>query len=244
MDDLWGNAWDDSSKEEEKSTVNALPTKEVIKALPTPAVDEEPVWHATEQPSWKSESETKAGVWGEDQSPWGATTNSITAGASPPSVSPVSSRGHEPPANLPPATLETGIRIPSPEQPELELQLPPELPTEDLNTHFRPPSPSSLRVASPDGFGSFETGDDLGADAGWASPRLSPRLAEEVAEVAEDPGWGGQSREPKDLRNDAWAAAQEEQARRNKKVVSNNCVVPNEVWNRPPIASSNDKRSY
>lgn len=221
MDDLWGNAWGDTGKPEPKPEANeSLKREEEPKPEPVVGIS---VWHATEpEVPWQTEIQTKTTPWGEDSSPWDRPTETVELKEESPPTSSVEELEEEPAPTLPASSPKVEVRISSPE--------PDEPPTEftsqeieidgELHSPFRLHTPTSPIPTSPDAFGSFATGhEDLANEPGWTSPGLTNQVS---AEMSEDPGWESAwgSKEEDEPQKDDWAAAQQEQLKRNKRVVS------------------------
>ena len=213
MDDLWGNAWNDSPKVDVQSTENEEQKLEAESEIVTNLTV--PVWHATEpEENWQPEIGQKTTVWGNEQSPWTIKPVADDEESRLPPDSPLQTPEVEQSPSLPASsTIEVRTPSPEPDEPSIEPDTREEDDMEVLAPPFQSVSPTSPTPGSPDGFGSFETGVELVDESSWVAPVFTNS-------VSDNPGWVSEWHNEPEPQKDAWAVAQEEKIRRNKRVVS------------------------
>ncbi|KDQ61572.1 hypothetical protein JAAARDRAFT_190313 [Jaapia argillacea MUCL 33604] len=202
MDDIWGNAWGESTKPPPATTTHEDPVWPARSPILTGDNEADiglPSWSTGSDIRWNEPSETAGSLWSQpdNASAWGATPSpyeDISLGRIPtPEIQPPlkpPSRQEELPFDVPLPPVRDELSLPSPfveEDEAQEVSIP--VAESSLSTP-RPPSPDG------DGFGTFESGVDA-----FESTGLEPWSPSGATFAAEDVGSGWAS---------AWSTSQHE----------------------------------
>jgi len=217
MEDPWANAWGDQSRSSD-TTVSSTPAWTAPAVSTTQDDDEDdisvPSWSNGPATSWGDAGVIKSSAWEPSASTWD-TPSSPSIGA--PSTETEEEETDDTPSQaVDGGEAEAGSTAVEPV--EHTPTIPPVLP----DPVVIPRTSTPFVGDDADGFGTFETGDEVEEDDPWAAEvkyDLPSAGADAWADSWKSPTDDVEADEPKDDLDDAWKAAREQKERQDRHVV-------------------------
>ena len=217
MEDPWANAWGDQSRSLDTTTTSTpVWTAPLAPAIQSDDEDDisVPSWSTGPATSWGDDETNKSSMWEPSEPTWDAPAPPVIEG-------PLSETEQEEADETSSSAVdeeETHTETTSVEAVDDTPAISPVLP----DPVVIPRTTSPFVVDDADGFGTFETGDDVEEDDPWAADvkyKLPSAGADAWADSWKSPTDDVEDDESKDDLDDAWKAAKEQKERRDRHVV-------------------------